>query len=217
MTRFLTAAFSLVLTATALAQAPFEEGKHYFEIDQPPAAGASDKVVVSEVFSYLCSHCNTFDPYVETWRKTLPEYAEFERVPVVFGRREWELYAKAYVAAETMGIADKAHEAMMDHTWKGQKLMRSMEEMAEFYSQFGVGRDAFLSTANSFAVDAAMRRDQKNVAAYGVRGTPTMIVDGRYRVVNSPNVPDYETMLAVVSYLVEMNKPAAPAAAATGD
>jgi len=203
------AMLALMTTFSAQAQGPYQEGQHYFAIDQAANASPTGKVEVAEIFSYLCTHCNTFDPYVEHWRTELPEFAEFKRIPVVFGRRQWELYAKGYVAAELMGIADESHAALMEYTWKQQKLFRSMDDVANFYSQFGVERNTFLATSQSFAVDAAMRKGQKATQDYGVRGTPSMVVNGKYRITNNAAVPDYETMLAVASYLVELEKPVA--------
>ena len=52
----------------ALAQnAAIEEGKQYFRINQAAAPRADGKVEVTVVFSYLCSHCNVLEPYVDAW------------------------------------------------------------------------------------------------------------------------------------------------------
>ena len=56
-------ALSLLLgSQLAMAQMePYQEGVHYFKIDQVPASTDSDTVEVTELFSYACSHCNTID------------------------------------------------------------------------------------------------------------------------------------------------------------
>ena len=36
-----------------------------------------------------------------------PEYVKLNRLPVVFGRRAWELMARGYTTAEAMGVADE--------------------------------------------------------------------------------------------------------------
>ena len=54
----------LLVSQLAMAQLePYQEGVHYFKINQVPAETDSDTVEVTELFSYGCSHCNTFEPY----------------------------------------------------------------------------------------------------------------------------------------------------------
>ena len=175
------AALLVLAAAPAMAQqSKYQEGLHYFKIDQASAPPSDGKVEVVEAFSYLCPHCNTFEPFISTWLKRKPEHVEFERLPVIFGRRTWELYARAYVTADMMGVAEEAHGPLMDALYKEKKIMRNMEEIAEFYSGFGVSASEFVATSESFAVDARLRKQQSQSQAYGVSGTPTMIVNGKY-------------------------------------
>ena len=179
----------------------YQEGLHYFELDEetPVPAGTMELV---EVFSYMCSHCNTFEPYIDSWVKRKPENLAFSRIPVVFGRKEWEIYARAYVTAEMMGLGEDAHKAMMDKIWKEQAVMRNMAELSEFYSSLGVDAKQFLATSKSFAVDARMRKEQKLVQIYGIRGTPSLVLNGKYRIAGNEAVPSFDAMLDVVDYLI---------------
>jgi thiol:disulfide interchange protein DsbA len=181
----------------------FQEGVHYFRIDQAPVK--RDSITVVEVFSYLCSHCNTFEPYMQAWAARKPENVALKRIPVGFGRRQWEMYAKAYVTASLLGVEEQSHVPMMDRLWKDRKVMRNLDEIAAFYSRFGVGKDTFLATAQSFAVDAQLRREQRLTATYGITGTPSIVVnglDGDYRISSSQQGSVFDTMLAVVDYLI---------------
>lgn len=182
---------------------PYQEGLHYFKIDNATAI-PGDAVEVMEFFSYLCSHCNTFEPYVDSWSKRIPDYVDFKRIPVVFGRASWELYARAFITAEIMNLPEEAHIAMMNRLWKDRKIMRSMDEIADFYVQFGADKEKFLSTAQSFAVDGRIRKDEQMVRDLGISGTPSMVVAGKYRVSGSSALPSFDAMLDVVDYLVEM-------------
>lgn len=202
-------AILLLFSSAALAQGkglvPYQEGLHYFKIENASEI-RGDKVEVVEMFSYLCSHCNTFEPYVNSWAARIPEYVEFKRIPVVFGRGSWELYARAYATADVMNLPDEAHMAMMDRLWKERKVMRSLDEIADFYTGFGADKAKFLSTAESFAVDGKIRKDQQLVRAYGITGTPSMVVNGKYRISGNPSLPSFDAMLDVVDYLVEIEK-----------
>ena len=206
MIRKVILALALAFSSQAIMaqQDKYQEGTHYFKIQQPPGQVKSDTVEVTEIFSYACSHCNTFEPYMQNWEKSKAEYISFSRLPVAFGRRAWELLARGYVAAEMMGIADQSHVPMMDAIWKERKQFRNVDQLADFYSGFGVEKDAYIAHFNSFAADSQMRKVQKDVGQVGVRGTPSLVVNRKDRVESNENVASFEHMLDVVNYLAEI-------------
>ena len=197
-------ALSLLLgTQLAVAQdEPYKEGVHYFKIDQAPVNNDSGEVEVTEFFSYLCSHCNTFDPFVESWLKSKPDNVKFDRIAVAFGRKAWEMLARGYITAEMLGIANKTHVPMMDAIWKQGKQFRSVDELADFYSGFGVDRATFLANYQSFAADSQLRKCKHDVRLFGIAGTPSLVVDRKYRVAGNKDVKDFDAMLKVVDFLV---------------
>jgi thiol:disulfide interchange protein DsbA len=91
---------------------------------------------------------------------------------------------------------------MMDAIWKQRKQFRNLDQLAEFYAGFGVEEDAFKAHYQSFAADSQMRRGQKDVMTFGISGTPSLVVNGKYRVVSSKDVPNYDVMLDIVNHLV---------------
>lgn len=197
-------AFSLLLVSQlALAQqAKYVDGTHFFLLDQAPAQTASDRIEVAEIFSYACSHCNTFEPYMQSWQKNNADKVKLNRIPVSFGRKNWELLARGYITAEMMGIAEESHVAMMDAIWKQRKQFRNLDALADFYTGFGVEKDAFKAHFQSFAADSQLRRGEKDVVTFGISGTPSLVVNRKYRVVSSRHVPDFDAMLDVVDFLV---------------
>jgi len=190
----------------------YQEGVHYFKIDTPTNYTPVDGVKVTEIFSYLCNHCATFEPYIQAWKARKPEAVEFTRIPVEFGRAIWSLYARAYVTASVLGAGEEAHMGMMDALWKDRRQMRSIEEIAEFYEGYGIDPEQFVATSKSFAVDMRMKNEQKTVMEAGVSGTPSMLVNGKYRVAAGGMVNNFDTMLDIVDALVA-NEVAAMAAA----
>lgn len=173
----------------------FQEGTHYIKINQVPAESDDDSIEVTVVFSYLCSHCNALDPYVENWQKKQADNIKVDRVHVDFGGAS-SLMARGYIAAEMTGIADQSHAAMMDAIWKQRRQFRNPEQLADFYSNFGVEKDRYLANYNSFALDSQMRRSMQNVKAWGVTGTPCIIVNRKYLVPNTGVIMD------VVDFLI---------------
>ena len=222
VTRFLTvcAAALLLLSNVAQAQAgkpvPYQEGLHYFLIEGAPAV-SGDTMKLEEAFSYLCTHCFTFEPYVASWKQRKPENVQFRRIPVVFGRGSWELYARGYVTSEMMKVPEEAHTALMDRIWKEKAIIRNLDELATFYSQFGLDKEKFISTSRSFAVDGKLRKDQSLVQAYGIRGTPSMVLNGKYRISANAAVANFDVMFDIVDYLIELDNPAPQQISAAAD
>ncbi len=211
----------LVLSGTACAQSdqpvPYQEGLHYFLIDENAKPNRGEPQELVEIFSYLCTHCNTFDPYAESWEKRKPEDVSFKRVPAVFGRESWELYARGYVTAEMMNVPPEAHAALMARIWKEKNIIRDMDELATFYSQFGLNKEKFLSTSRSFAVDGKLRKDQALIQTWGIRGTPSLVLNGKYRITGSAAVASYDVMFDVVDYLIALETPSVQEASAAAD
>jgi thiol:disulfide interchange protein DsbA len=211
-------AFLIFASSTVLGQGAsspkYQEGVHYNAIENAPMA-SGDSVEVAEAFSYMCTHCATFEPYISRWQQHKPENVSFRRIPVVFGRDSWEVYARAYVTAEIMGIADAAHSALMDKIWKEKQVPRSLEELSKFYAAYDADAARFVATSKSFAVDAKMRKDQRAIQTAGVQGTPSLIVNGRYLVASNEAVANFDMMLDVVDYLISLELAAHTAAATT--
>ena len=178
--------------AEAAAKAPPPvEGTDYVTVangqpfDTPPG-----KIEVVEFFGYVCPFCAAVQPTVAAMKAKLPPDVHFVYVPAAFGG-PWDNYAKAYYAAEAMGLVDKTHDAMfraihIDNTLKGERGMDKPEEIAAFYANYGVDPSQFLSSMQSFAVAAKINRARQYMTeAYAngdQMGTPTFLIDGKYRV-----------------------------------
>lgn len=205
--RYLGAFAALLLTTACQAQAPqapaaqYTAGKDYVLIE--PAAPMSpndDKIEVVEVFGYSCIHCANAEPVIAEWKKDLPADVQFSYLPAVFGG-VWEAFARAYYTAETMGILDKTHQPMFKAVHAERRGFRGVEDIAKFYAEHGVDEKQFLATMNSFAVNAKIARAQQQAPRWGVEGTPSVVVEGKYRVA-APREGSFEKMMDIVDYLV---------------
>ena len=197
--KILLASIFVLCSQAAMAQQeplnPYLEGKHYFEIKQATAPSSSDTVEVTVVFSYLCNHCNVLEPYVEAWAKKQDDNVRMNRMHVNFGGAS-EMYARAYIVSEMTGVAEQSHPALMKAIWQERKRFRNVDQLAEFYSQFGLEKERFMANFQSFAADSQLRRVERDTQIFGVTGTPSIIVNRKYRVPNTSYVWE------VVDYLV---------------
>jgi thiol:disulfide interchange protein DsbA len=171
----------------AAGSPPPVEGIDYVAIPNgQPFDPANGQVEVAEVFGYVCPACNMFQPVVRAWKASLPADVRFTYVPAQFGG-VWDRYARAYYAADAMGLVPRTHDLLynaihLDRTLKGERGEDSVEDIAAFYARFGVDPKQFASTMSSFAVDGKLRKAKQFAMRSRIEGTPTLIINGKYRV-----------------------------------
>lgn len=214
---FLWAAFALLVCVSARSAPTWTEGVNYFLVAPArPTSVPAGKVEVTEVFSYACPACNIFQPTMHKLKQSLPANALLDYLPAAFNTVEdWPMFQLAYCTAQVLGIDQQTHDAMFDAVWKGGDLsiidpatrglrsrLPTIEDAAKFYNQrAGVPVERFVATAKSFAVDLKVRMAEDLVKAYRVDRTPTIIVNGKYRLfVDSAGGPDQ--LIELVKYLV---------------
>lgn len=171
--------------AAGLAENPrnFVAGAHYDEFPtRQPLVGSGDKIEVVEIFSYGCPACFNAEPYMHAYAEQVADDVEFIRIPASFNK-PYELLARGFYAANALGVEKEAHIAIFDaiHVKKRQDLMRNPKALAGFYESYGVDKDKFLKTLNSFFVDSRIDQDRKLAQAYQVSGVPTVVVNGAYQ------------------------------------
>jgi thiol:disulfide interchange protein DsbA len=186
----------LLLCATGAYAAP-ELGEDYTVLSSPQPRNGS-KIEVIEFFFYGCSHCYKLHPFVDAWEKKLPKDVTFSYVPAVFNAT-WEVSARAFYALEALGLRKQVHDALFD-AWNKDNLELTDEfSTTEFLAKHGVDRKKFGDAYNSFSVQSSVMRAKQLGQTYGIRGTPTIIVDGKYVVPG-----DTEKTVRVLEAVVEM-------------
>ncbi len=184
----------------------FAAGRDYQLLDPPVPTANSGKIEVIEVFSYGCIHCSTLQPFVDNWKASLPDDVDFSYAPLGFGGVA-DTYARAYFAAESLGLNDRAHAALFEAIHTERREFRDAADLADFYSEFGVTRQNFERAMHSFAVNTRINRLKQQMPRYGVEGTPSMIVNGKYRVA-MPAGSGAAGMLRIVDFLVTKERTA---------
>ena len=214
----------LVSLALALASAScyaqaWTEGKNYFRVVPPQRTSvAPGKVEVMEVFSYACPACNAFQPIMQQLKKSLPPNAQVVYLPASFlPAEDWPVFQRAYFAADALGIAAKTHDAMFNAVWGTGELaaidsvthrikssIPTIEDAAKFYERTaGVKADTFLATAKSFGVNAKMKMADAEIGAAQAMSTPTIIVNGKWRL-QSQTAGGIDQTIQLVKYLVAL-------------
>jgi len=221
MKSIISAAAAALLVSSAVAadksESKWKEGQQYFLIiPAQPTSVPKGKVEVTEVFSYGCPACGHFVPVLNKLKKELPANAVVSYLPAGFNPSEdWPMFQRAYFAAQTLGIADRAHEAMFEAVWETGELaifdpatkglkspLPNIEDAARFYSRTtGVSVKQFVDAAKSMGVDTQIGQADNMVIRYGVSATPTMIVNGKYRL-DVPSAGGPDELIELVKWLV---------------
>lgn len=179
----------LAMSGSLLAAAPVGpapvEGRDYVRIaDGAPFEPVKGTVEIVEAFAYTCNHCAALEPALAAWAKGLPKTVRLVPLPVSFGGPT-DTFAHAYFAARALKVPASAHPAMFHalHDLGTVPLRNATEaEIAQFYARYNVKPARFIATMQSPAIAEQARRAQAFVARSGVEGTPTLIVNGRYRI-----------------------------------
>ena len=113
--RVITFAAVAALSTGVAAQEQYQEGVHYDLIEPAIHTGISDRVVVTEFFSYGCGHCYNFEPLLESFESRLPEGVVVQRTPVIWNNNPgMKLLAKTYYAVEVLDVFEPVHGAVFN-------------------------------------------------------------------------------------------------------
>ncbi len=204
--RFAVLLLLLLMPWLAVAAEPVA-GTDYVEIPGgKPYAPLDGKVEVVEVFGYTCIHCAHFQPVIGAWQKKQPSWVRFTPLPAAFGGY-WMPYARAYYAAARLRVLGKTHDAMFKALHETGSLPiqnASDEEIATFYAGHGADPKAFIAAMRSPATDLLLDRSRDFALATGIEGTPTLVVNGRYRVLGR----SFDDTLRITDYLVARERAA---------
>jgi len=195
--------FALLLPATAFAATPVAapvEGVDYVVIDGgQPYRPLQGKVEVVEVFAYSCSHCADFQPKLDAWRHKLPRDVRFTFVPsaAVGG----EPLSRAYFAVESLGAVETVHAALFRaiHDDGTMPANPTDSELRDWLVGEGLPAAKLEAAWNSPAMVANLRHASDFDQAVDIEGTPTLIVNGKYRILGKSRDDQLRIMDALIA------------------
>jgi thiol:disulfide interchange protein DsbA len=195
----------LLTVATTEIRAEFQEGVHYERLPVAMETRDPSKVEVVEVFSYACIHCKNFQPVIDAWHADVPADVDFYRLPAAFDAT-WARLAQAYYAAEALEVTDAVHELIFSGIHdRNINLADPIQLAALFKDAAGVEPDAFNQVFNSFSVRSRVQQADARTRAYRVTGTPTLVVDGQFRI-DVRMAGSSAGMVDVVDHLIERQR-----------
>ncbi len=202
LTPFLGILLAALLPATAAAQAPVE-GEDYLRIDGgQPWQPLDGHVEVVEIFSYACHICDRFEPMLATWARSQPDDVRVTRLPAAYSVRD--AFATAFFAAQAIGALDTVHAATFDAVHRRGILARNAThaEIASFYAGLGVDRAELAAAMQTPETARQLQAAHDFLRASGARGTPTLVVNGKYHVLGNT----LGEMLEIAEQLVALER-----------
>ena len=157
---------------------------------------------VVEVFAYWCGHCAAFEPSIEAWKSRLPADTRFTAVPLSGGAND--TLARVYFAAETTGMLDKVHGTMFNaiHNERALPPNAGNDEILAYLGKKGVDTKTLGDAMNSFAMTARLAQALQFAQRSGIEGTPTLVVNGKYRVLGKT----HDEQLQIVNGLIAQER-----------
>jgi thiol:disulfide interchange protein DsbA len=177
-----------------------DEGIDYTVLSTPQPTETGEKIEVLEVFMYTCPHCFHLEPTLDKWQETKPANVEFRRMPAVFGPRP-DLQARAFYAAELLGVEDKFTLAMFDTLHVKKQKVTDENAVVAVAEGAGIDGAEFRKALDSFFVNMKVNRARDATKNYGIDGVPAVVVNGKYR--TSPaQATGREGMVKVIDHLI---------------
>ena len=192
--------------AAEIKQNSFVAGEHYVVLDEPVATRDSSKIEVVEMFSYGCPHCYEFESQIHAWRKQQAGDIDFWYSPAVWSKT-MGLYARAFYAARELQVMDEIHFPLFTAIVVEQRKLSNENELAEFFAEQGVDKEAFVEAMQSPAVIKQAEAAEARVRSYKPVGVPEIVVNGKYRV-DRMHAGGLTEMLMVTDYLVNKERAA---------
>jgi len=195
--------FAIATLSVGAAFAPLsaaQSAERFVTIEPAQPSDTTGKIEVLEFFAYTCPHCNTIEPMVQKWAKTLPDNVVLKPVPVAFNASMADLQ-KLYYSLESMDRLD-LHDDVFKAIHVERKRIYDAKAIADWVADQGVDRKAFEDVFNSFGVNSKVMRADELAKLYAIDGTPSIAVGGKY--VTSPTLTgSYEGTIAEAQRLVE--------------
>jgi protein dithiol oxidoreductase (disulfide-forming) len=173
-----------LLSGAAVVQAaeapPPVPEKEYKLINPAQPTDSPGKVEILEFFQYTCGHCYDFEPFVKSWKAKKPKDVEWRYVPTVWDEARIP-QAKIYYTLEAMGLLDQLHDKVYAAIHEKNVRLTERPILSQWIAaQQGVDAKKFEETYDSFGINNKVQRAAQLTKAYAIRGTPTVIVNGKY-------------------------------------
>lgn len=179
----LTVTFLLSISFSSFS-ATFEEGKHYKIVSKNKTTTPE----LSEYFSYYCPTCRAYEPYLDGFKKVMPEQAKFNKVHVDFmGHTSADIQfmlSKALIIAEKTNIDQAFSAAVFKYLQTDRATIENEKDIKNIFVLSGGDGEKFDLGMKSFSVISQAKKEKKIQDFLSenrhLTSVPTMVINGKY-------------------------------------
>lgn len=187
---------------TEAAKVVPHESMGYTQLNPAQPTSTGKKIEVLEFFFYPCSHCYKLHPLLTAWENKNPKDVELIYLPTIF-TDNMEPMARTFYALESLGQLKRLHDGLYKAIHEQKMDLLNEAQLTDFVVKHGVDRAKFSKAYNALLTKTKAGRSKKMAVDYGIRGTPTVIVDGKYMIYG---LPPKETMQMLDTLLDKARK-----------
>jgi thiol:disulfide interchange protein DsbA len=188
-------------SACLAARAQSISPKDFQTLDPPHPVSTGERIEVLEFFYYGCPVCYEAQPHIARWLLKAEPGVAILRVPAAFTDSS-ESFARTFYTLGAMNQIARLHWPLYDnHHFDGKELDQE-KNVTAWVAGNGVERQRFTELWHSEQVKVQVAAAKKALEAYGVKGVPTFVVDGKY-LTSARLTGSVPRMIQALEYLVE--------------
>ncbi|WP_319782830.1 thiol:disulfide interchange protein DsbA/DsbL [Oceanisphaera sp. IT1-181] len=197
MKKYIFIVCALLMAPLANAASDFKEGVEYKVVQEV----ASNEPVVAEFFSYVCPHCDSFEPLMAKLEERIPDM-QLKKIPVAFlGGDMGPVLQRAHGAATLLKAEDKITPVLFDAMLRAKKKPNNIADIKTLFLANDITEKKFDSVINSFVLNGMIGQYDKATQRFDIRSTPTVIVKDKYEL-DMSEIGSEERFYQVVEYLL---------------
>ena len=147
---------------------------HYKLVGNKPESNSITKIVFEEFINFGCSHCNKLHIASKEFRKNFADQIEFVDIPIVFKGQD-ESPLRLYYVARKIGKGDLIKEELFNASFIHGVNVFDPGVTNYLARSLGISKE-FQKEKDLQWVNQLIRDGEKKSLIYGVRGTPTVII-----------------------------------------
>ncbi|MBF0158702.1 MAG: thiol:disulfide interchange protein DsbA/DsbL [Magnetococcales bacterium] len=192
----------LLLAVSAMASEVLQAGVHY-DLITPATTARMDRPEVVEVFNFKCPHCYTLHRELKEWVKKNKDRFSFRSLPIFWGEQT-DLPARAFFVAQAMGKEAEMQMALFKAHFDQNANIESESDLMFIAEEIGLDNKQFQAKLRDFGISTQVAQALQFKKEHGVTGTPTLIVNGRYRLQARHAAGNWPRLFVIAEALMTM-------------
>jgi thiol:disulfide interchange protein DsbA len=190
-----------LLVAAGSASADLAEGRDYIALE-PHQTETAERVEVLEFFFYGCNSCYRLYPVMQAWVERRAPLIRFKRIPAL-RRTAWIPLSHLFFTLQSMGALPRLHGRVYQAIHEQGLRLTSRSKQIDWAVEQGLERARFEATLDSDEILIATQLARDATVAYGIRFTPSIVVDGRF-LTTGEMINNASRLFPVLDQLIEM-------------